>query len=465
LLPLILARHSARFASLRYNFRMSSQPDLLPQPSVISVSELNRIARVMLEQGFPLTWVAGEISNLTRATSGHWYFSLKDAQAQVRCVMFRQKNLFLDWKPENGMQVEVRALVSLYEARGEFQLNVETMRRSGLGALYEAFEKLKAKLESEGLFAEARKKTLPPFPRSIGIITSPGAAALHDVVTTLRRRMPGILVVIYPAPVQGERAAEKISEAIRTAGQRAECEVLILCRGGGSIEDLWAFNEEIVARAVSDCPIPIVCGIGHETDFTIADFVADKRAPTPTAAAEFASPNRLELLAGLALVNKRLRRVVTRALEARMQQIDYLARRLQHPAVRLKDQRAHLRQLILRLKNAWSRQADNRRWRLRELRQMLKTPETARLRQYQFELSLRLRRTVANYLENLRTRLRSLNSHLAHLNPKLVLERGYSVVEDAAGKIVRDSAQIASGDELKMTFAKGAAKARVTGKS
>ncbi|HYA20200.1 MAG TPA: exodeoxyribonuclease VII large subunit [Burkholderiales bacterium] len=444
---------------------MSSQPDLLPQPSVISVSELNRIARVMLEQGFPLTWVAGEISNLTRATSGHWYFSLKDAQAQVRCVMFRQKNLFLDWKPENGMQVEVRALVSLYEARGEFQLNVETMRRSGLGALYEAFEKLKAKLESEGLFAEARKKTLPPFPRSIGIITSPGAAALHDVVTTLRRRMPGILVVIYPAPVQGERAAEKISEAIRTAGQRAECEVLILCRGGGSIEDLWAFNEEIVARAVSDCPIPIVCGIGHETDFTIADFVADKRAPTPTAAAEFASPNRLELLAGLALVNKRLRRVVTRALEARMQQIDYLARRLQHPAVRLKDQRAHLRQLILRLKNAWSRQADNRRWRLRELRQMLKTPETARLRQYQFELSLRLRRTVANYLENLRTRLRSLNSHLAHLNPKLVLERGYSVVEDAAGKIVRDSAQIASGDELKMTFAKGAAKARVTGKS
>ncbi|HMJ50089.1 MAG TPA: exodeoxyribonuclease VII large subunit, partial [Burkholderiales bacterium] len=197
----------------------------------------------------------------------------------------------------------------------------------------------------------------------------------------------------------------------------------------------------------------------------IADFVADKRAPTPTAAAEFASPNRLELLAGIVLVNKRLRRVVTRALEARMQQIDYLARRLQHPAVRLKDQRAHLGQLILRLKNAWSRQADNRRWRLRELRQMLKTPETARLRQYQFELSLRLGRSIANYLENLRTRLRSLNSHLAHLNPKLVLERGYSVVEDAAGKIVRDSAQIASGDELKMTFAKGAAKARVTGKS
>ena len=432
---------------------------------MISVSELNRIARAVLEQGFPLTWVAGEISNLTRAASGHWYFSLKDAQAQVRCVMFRQKNLLLDWKPENGMQVEVRALVSLYEARGEFQLNVETMRRSGLGALYEAFEKLKAKLESEGLFAEDRKKPLPPFPRSIGIITSPAAAALHDVVTTLRRRMPGILVVIYPAPVQGERAAERISEAIRTAGQRAECEVLILCRGGGSIEDLWAFNEEIVARAVSDSPIPIVCGIGHETDFTIAEFVADKRAPTPTAAAEFASPNRLELLAGIVLVNKRLRRVFTRALEARMQQIDYLARRLQHPAVRLKDQRAHLRQLILRLKNAWSRQADNRRWRLRELRQMLKTPETARLRQYQFELSLRLRRTVANYLENLRTRLRSLNSHLAHLNPKLVLERGYSVVEDAAGKIVRDSAQIASGDELKMTFAKGAAKARVTGKS
>ncbi len=443
---------------------MSSSPEFAPRPSVISVSELNRSARELLEQGFPLTWVAGEISNFTRAASGHWYFSLKDAQAQVRCVMFRQKILHLDWKPENGMQVEVRALVSLYEARGEFQLNVETMRRSGLGALYEAFEKLKAKLEAEGLFADARKKPLPPFPCAIGIITSPAAAALRDVVTTLRRRMPGIPVIIYPTPVQGEGAAEKISEAVHTAGRRAECDVLILCRGGGSIEDLWSFNEEIVARAISACPIAIVTGVGHETDFTIADFVADQRAPTPTAAAELASPNRLELLASLGLINQRLRRVITRTLEARMQQLDYLSRRLQHPAARLQDQRAHLRQLILRLKNGWSRQADNRLWRIRELRQRLRAPETGRLLQSQCDLAQRLRRAGTRYMETVSMRLQNLRSHLAHLNPQSVLERGYSVVENAAGKIVRDSAQIAGGDEVKMTFANGVARARVTGK-
>lgn len=443
---------------------MSSSPEFAPHPSVISVSELNRSARELLEQGFPLTWVAGEISNFIRAASGHCYFSLKDAQAQVRCVMFRQKTLHLDWKPENGMQVEVRALVSLYEARGEFQLNVETMRRSGLGALYEAFEKLKAKLEAEGLFADARKKSLPPFPRAIGIITSPAAAALRDVVTTLRRRMPGIPVIIYPTPVQGEGAAEKISEAVHTAGRRAECDVLILCRGGGSIEDLWAFNEEIVARSISACPVPIISGVGHETDFTIADFVADQRAPTPTAAAELASPNRLELLASLALINNRLQRVITRALEARMQQLDYLSRRLQHPAARLQDQRAHLRQLILRLKNAWSRQADNRRWRIRELRQRLRAPETGRLLQSQSDLAQRLRRAGTRYMETVSMRLQNLHSHLAHLRPQSVLERGYSVVENAAGKIIRDSAQIAGGDEVKMTFAKGVARARVTGK-
>ncbi|HUL42200.1 MAG TPA: exodeoxyribonuclease VII large subunit [Burkholderiales bacterium] len=443
---------------------MSNQPEFLPRPTVISVSELNRSARDLLEHGFPLTWVAGEISNLTRATSGHWYFSLKDPQAQVRCVMFRQKSLLLDWKPENGMQVEVRALVSLYEARGEFQLNVETMRRSGSGALYQAFERLKTKLASEGLFAESRKKSLPPFPRSIGIITSPAAAALRDVVTTLRRRMPGIAVIIYPTPVQGEDAAEKISEAIYTAGRRAECDLLIVCRGGGSIEDLWAFNEEIVARALAACPIPIVCGVGHETDFTIADFVADRRAPTPTAAAELASPNRLELLAGLALIEKRLQRVIMRALEGRMQQLDYLSRRLQHPAAQLLERRAHLQQLVLRLKSAWSRHADNRHWRIRELRQKLKAPETVRLQQRQVDLATRLRRSVESHLESMRARLRNLNSHLAHLSPKLVLERGYSVVEDAAGKIIRDSAQIASGDQLKMTFARGTARARVTGK-
>ncbi|MBX9810460.1 MAG: exodeoxyribonuclease VII large subunit, partial [Burkholderiales bacterium] len=237
---------------------------------VISVGELNRLAKDVLEQNLPLMWVAGEISNFKRYDSGHCYFTLKDAAAQVDCVMFRHKVQYLEWLPENGMQVEVRACPTLYEARGKFQLNVETMRRAGLGALYEAFEKLKAKLEQEGLFDAARKRPLPAFPRAVGVVTSPQAAALRDVLTTLRRRMPSLPVILYPAPVQGEGAAQKIAQAIATAGARNECDVIIVCRGGGSIEDLWAYNEEAVARAIFACAIPVVSGVGHETDFTIA---------------------------------------------------------------------------------------------------------------------------------------------------------------------------------------------------
>ena len=215
-----------------------------PTQPVLSVSALNRLAREMLEQTLPLTWIAGEISNLTRAASGHWYFSLKDASAQVRCVMFRGRNQFIDWQPDNGMQVEVRATPTLYEARGEFQLQVDTLRRAGLGALFEAFEQLKGKLEQEGLFESARKRSLPPFPQRIGVVTSLQAAALRDVLTTLKRRMPGLPVVLYPTPVQGADAAPQIVAALQNAYRRAECDVLILCRGGGSIEDLWPFNEE-----------------------------------------------------------------------------------------------------------------------------------------------------------------------------------------------------------------------------
>ncbi|HVS27880.1 MAG TPA: exodeoxyribonuclease VII large subunit [Burkholderiales bacterium] len=443
---------------------MSPQMEIAPRPAVISVAELNRRARDLLEQGFPLLWVAGEISNFTRAASGHCYFSLKDKEAQVRCVMFKQKTQHLDWKPENGMQVEVHALVTLYEARGEFQLNVETMRRSGLGALYEAFEKLKAKLETEGLFESSRKKPLPPFPRAIGVITSPQAAGLRDVLTTLRRRMPGIPVIIYPVPVQGEGAGQKIVEALRLAGRRAECDVLIVCRGGGSIEDLWAFNEEIVARAIAACPIPIVSGVGHETDFTIADFVADRRAPTPTAAAELVSPNRVELVAALGLFHKRLQRLMKRLLEARMQQLDYLSHRLQHPAARLQNQQIHLGQLLLRLKSAWWRQADNRRWRLRELMQKLQVPDTSLFVQKQRDLAQRLKLAGARNLEAALARLQSFKAQLAQLNPQSVLERGYSMVQTAQDEIVRDSAQVRLDDEVKMTFAQGNARARVTGR-
>ncbi|HET7061460.1 MAG TPA: exodeoxyribonuclease VII large subunit, partial [Nitrosospira sp.] len=231
----------------------------------LSVSDLNRCAKELLESSFPLLWVSGEISNLRCYDSGHWYFSLKDAGSQVRCVMFRDRNQYVDWEPRDGMQVDVRALVTLYQARGDFQLNVEAVRRSGMGSLFEAFEQLKQKLGKEGLFDPDRKKKLPAFPRQIGIVTSPAGAALYDVLSTLRRRMPSIPVVVYPTPVQGAGAGAKLAEAIQKAASRDECDVLILCRGGGSIEDLWAFNEEIVARAIACCPMTIVSGVGHET--------------------------------------------------------------------------------------------------------------------------------------------------------------------------------------------------------
>ncbi|MGH8725805.1 MAG: exodeoxyribonuclease VII large subunit, partial [Burkholderiales bacterium] len=259
---------------------------------VLSVAELLRSVRDTLERRFPLAWVRGELSNLSRAPSGHCYFTLKDDGAQVDCVMFRSRAAALDWEPRDGMRVEVRALPTLYEPRGRFQLAVEAMRRAGLGPLYERFLRLKERLGAEGLFDERLKRALPGFPRTIGVLTSPAAAALRDVLTTLARRNPAIEVIVYPVPVQGEGAAERIAAMLRRASRRAECDVLLLVRGGGSIEDLWPFNEEAVARAIRASEIPVVVGVGHETDVTIADFAADQRAPTPTAAAELASPAR-----------------------------------------------------------------------------------------------------------------------------------------------------------------------------
>ncbi|MBI2224693.1 MAG: exodeoxyribonuclease VII large subunit, partial [Betaproteobacteria bacterium] len=424
---------------------------------VISVAELNRLAKELIEQNLPLMWVAGEISNFTRAASGHCYFSLKDAQAQVRCVMFRHRMQLQDWRPENGMQVEVRACPSFYEQRGEFQLNVEAMRRSGLGALYAAFEKLKARLQAEGLFDAAAKQPLPRFPRAIGVVTSLQAAALRDVLTTLRRRMAAIPVIVYPTPVQGAGAGAQIAAAIGTADARAECDVLIVCRGGGSIEDLWAFNEEVVARAIHACTLPVVSGIGHETDFTIADFVADARAPTPTAAAQMASPNRDDLRQDLSHLYQRLARVTERALERRMQQLDVLARRLTHPGERIANQLAQLGHLASRLRSAWQMTSGNSEWRLRELYQQLLAlrPDFTVLATRQQTLAQRLASAAAHRIDALGAEVRSLAAQLAQLNPSAVLERGYSMVETAAGDIVRDSAQLKRDDEVKLTFAQG----------
>ncbi len=390
------------------------------QPPILSVSDLNRLARETLEQSFPLLWVSGEISNLTRAASGHWYFSLKDAKAQVRCAMFRNKNQYLDWVPREGDHVEARALVTLYEARGDFQLTIEGLRKAGLGALYESFERLKAKLEQEGLFDPSRKRALPTLPRQIGIVTSPDAAALRDVLTTLRRRMPNIPVVIYPTPVQGKGAAEKIAHAIDTASARDECDVLIVCRGGGSMEDLWQFNEEIVARAIVAASMPVVSGVGHETDFTISDFAADRRAPTPTAAAEMVSPERAALVQRVALAHQRLQRQMRNQLSQRQQQLDYLARRLLSPLQQVQQRRLHLDQLAMRLKHAMSQGMARRQQQLLRLQQ-----------------------------------------NLTHLNPHAVLERGYSLVQTTTGKVVTDSRQLAPDDQVMLTFASGLADARI----
>ena len=400
---------------------MLDSTDSVNAPHIMSVSELNRLARDVLEQSFPLLWVSGEISNLTRAASGHWYFSLKDASAQVSCVMFRGRNSYLDWTPKEGDKVEARALVTLYEARGSFQLTIEFLQRAGAGALFEAFEKLKAKLQQEGLFDAAFKKAIPAHPKQIGVVTSPDAAALHDVLTTLKRRMPNIPVIIYPTPVQGKGAATQIAQAIHSAHERNECDVLIICRGGGSMEDLWQFNEEVVARAIADCPIPTVSGVGHETDFTICDFVADTRAATPTAAAELVSPSRENLLNKLQQMRDQLTRASQYVLQQRSQLLDYLARRLISPTQQLAQQQEKIAQMQRRL-----------------------------------DLS------IQQQLQRQQKNLVQLAQNLHHLNPQAVLSRGYAFAQNKNGVIITDSAQIKAGDDIQLTLAVGGAEATVT---
>jgi len=442
---------------------MNFPPEAENTHVVLSVSELNHSAKDLLEHAFPLLWVSGEISNLKRYDSGHWYFSLKDANAQVRCVIFSHKNKYLDWRPEDGMQVEVRALVTLYKTRGDFQLNVNTIRLAGRGALFKAFEQLKTKLEKEGLFDPACKNPLPSFPKQIGIVTSYTGAALRDVLSTLQRRMPSIPVIIYPTLVQGDSAATKIAGAIQTATKRSECDVLILCRGGGDIEDLWAFNEEIVARTIASCPIPIICGVGHETDFTIADFIADVRAPTPTGAAHLICPDREELLHHVKTLCSRMQRIIQNSLESYMQHIDMLSHRLIHPDERIHTQLIHLQHLCERLANSWLRYFENRRWYLRELNQRVATarPDVPRLVAQLYELDLRLRRTIVHRFDTLTFELQQQQMHLTHLNPQSVLERGYSIAYDKNGSVLRNSDQFSIGDSIWVSFAEGWGKTKV----
>jgi exodeoxyribonuclease VII large subunit len=351
----------------------------------------------------------------------------------------------------------------LYEARGDFQLTLEKMRPAGLGALYEAFERLKRKLEAEGLFDPVRKRDLPLLPRQIGIVTSPQAAALRDVLRTLANRMPNVPVLLYPVPVQGSGAAQKIAQAIKTANQRAECDVLIVCRGGGSIEDLWAFNEEVVARAIAASHIPVVSGVGHETDFTIADFVADLRAATPTAAAQAVVPDGQELRQRLAHQQQRLLRAVTRRFEQAMQQVDYLLRRLVHPAQRIRQQSERLAALQQRLQLSQVNSQAQRQWQWNAVCQRLRgsQPDITRLNDLQANQARHLRQAMSRNLERQEARLCALQQHLQHLDPQQVLARGYSLVRDVQGNIVSNSKPIALGDMLDIKFAQGGVSAVV----
>ena len=434
-------------------------------PSVLTVSALNQAVAQLLERNIPLTWVSGEISNFTRAASGHWYFTLKDASAQVRAVMFRGRAQYADFMPREGDKVEVRALVTLYAPRGDYQLSVEAIRRAGMGNLYEAFLQLKARLTAEGLFDPQNKRPLPAFVRSIGIVTSPQAAALRDILSTLRRRAPHVQIVLYPTPVQGEGSAQKIAQAIATASSRAECDVLLVCRGGGSIEDLWSFNAEIVARAIAACSMPVVSGVGHETDFTIADFAADMRAPTPTAAAELAAAPRADWLAELEQQGKALQRAMHRTLSSHAQTLDWYMRRLQSPAAAIAHKRLQLQSNSQRLTYSARYPLQKSRAQLAQLEARLRNqlPDAESQKAQLTEWKRRLSAAFTHQVKTDKQALAALESQLELLSPQRTLERGYSILSDTKGKLIRSTRQLQPHTTIHVRTASDSAEVGISG--
>ena len=396
----------------------SSKPN---EDKVFSVKEINRLVRELLEQSFPSFWISGEISNFISASSGHWYFSLKDDEAQVRCTMFKNKNMTADWVPKNGEKIEAKCFIGLYEARGEYQLNIELIRHAGAGLLSEAFNQLKEKLLKEGLFDPLRKKPIPRFPKSIGVITSPTGAAIEDILITLKRRSPHIPIVIYPSLVQGKEAPSAIVKAIETANTRMECDVLILARGGGSIEDLWAFNEEIVARAIAASKIPTITGVGHETDTTIADFVSDLRAPTPTGAAELVTSHTVELIKTIQAYKNQLNKMMAGIIRELMQKIDYLEKRLISPRQQIQRQKEQIHQYIQRINQS-----------------------------------------MKNSMIQYRLNIDKLKLNLDHLSPHAVLSRGYSIITNADGQIVNNVNQLKLDDKIHIQLNHGQADANIS---
>lgn len=391
------------------------------ETKVFSVKEINRLVRELLEQSFPSFWITGEISNFISASSGHWYFSLKDEEAQVRCTMFKNKNMAAEWIPKNGEKIEAKCLIGLYEARGEYQLNIELIRHAGSGLLSEAFNQLKEKLLKEGLFEASRKKTIPQIPQTIGIITSLTGAAIEDILITLKRRSPHIPIIIYPSLVQGKEAPAAIVKAIETANVRMECDVLIIARGGGSIEDLWAFNEEIVARAIATSKIPTITGVGHETDTTIADFVSDLRAPTPSGAAELVTSYTVELIKTIQVYKNQLNKLMASLIRELIQKIDYLEKRLISPRQQIQRQKEQIYQYIQRINQS-----------------------------------------MKNLVIQYHLHIDKLKLNLDHLSPHAVLSRGYSIVTDADGQIVNNVTQLKLDDKIHIQLNHGQADANIS---
>lgn len=429
---------------------------------IYSVARLASEVRAVLDGSFPLLWVRGELSNLAQPASGHIYFSLKDEAAQVRCAMFKSKRVLLPFRPENGQQVLVRARVTLYEPRGDFQLVVEHMEPGGEGALRLAFERLKQKLATEGLFDSAIKRPIPSFPRQVGLVTSPSGAAVRDLLTVLGRRFAGLPVVIYPAQVQGDAAPDSLMAALEAANRRAECDVLILARGGGSLEDLSAFNDEGLARAIRASRIPVVSGVGHEVDITIADLVADQRAATPSAAAELVAPSAEHLGQRLKALSTRLRGAQQRMLETARRRLTAATRHLGllHPASRLQQQSQRLDRAELRLKTLVSERVVQSRRRLQPLSERLaiQSPER-RIDRAQLALDAlrnRMLRSQAEILAHRRERLMRAIAGLEALSPLATLTRGYAILTRLPdGLIVREPGQLASGDRVRARVAGG----------
>ncbi|MEH6455264.1 MAG: exodeoxyribonuclease VII large subunit [Cocleimonas sp.] len=436
--------------------------------TIISVAELNAEANQLLNRGFPLLWVEGEISNLVRPSSGHLYFTLKDSKSQIRSAMFRNRNMKLSIKPENGMKVLVRGRVGLYEPRGEYQFIAEHMEDAGVGQLQKQFEILKQKLSTAGLFDEKYKQEIPEYPKRIGVITSPTGAAIRDILNVLQRRSPQTPVLIYPVAVQGEASKTEIETAIRRADMDKKCDLIILARGGGSIEDLWSFNEENVAKAIYNASTPIICGVGHEIDFTIADFAADLRAPTPSAAAELATSDREQLLTETVQTRLWLEQTINRTIKQKKQDLDWLESRLllQKPANKIQQQSQRLDELDNRLQSQLNKYIDRKQLQLDSIASRLQSNLPQRkITEHHHKLTqieARLERSIKNELNNKQSHFHIHMAKLDAISPLRTLDRGYSITKDKqSGKLITSVVQAKANQAILIKLKDGELSAKV----